>query len=45
MVVIEDKMVVKVIFKMKWNLILNIEGNIYYNGDVFYLMFDVFEIY
>eukprot|EP00105_Crassostrea_gigas_P034103 XP_019918251.1 PREDICTED: IgGFc-binding protein-like isoform X2 [Crassostrea gigas] len=43
--VIEDKTAVKVTFKMKRNLTLNIEGNTYYNGDVFHLTLDAFETY
>lgn len=42
---IEDKTAVKVTFKMKRNLTLNIEGNTYYNGDVFHLTLDAFETY
>nr|XP_034321775.1 uncharacterized protein LOC105332273 isoform X2 [Crassostrea gigas] len=42
---IEDKTAVTVTLKMKRNLTLNIEGNTYYNGDVFHLTLDAFETY
>lgn len=44
-VVIEDDIDVLFIFIMKWNKILNIDGNIFYDGDVFYFWFVCFEIY
>lgn len=44
-VVIEDNIVILVIFKMKYNLLLKIEGKKFYNGDVFNFFFDCFEIY
>lgn len=41
----EDNTNVSVIFKMKQNLPLNIEGNPYYNGDVFHFRLERFETY
>lgn len=36
---------ISVTFKMKENLPLNIDGKIFYNGDVFYISLDYFETY
>lgn len=42
---IEDNTTISITFKMKRNLPLNIEGNTYYNGDVFNISLDRFETY
>lgn len=42
---IDDNTTVSVAFKMKQNLPLIIEGNTYYNGDVFHFLLDRFETY
>nr|XP_034319324.1 uncharacterized protein LOC105340230 [Crassostrea gigas] len=42
---IDDNTTISIIFKMKRNLPLNIEGNTFYNGDVFNFSLDRFQTY